>query len=182
MPHRRRLATALALAALAPSALAAQFLGGRQGMPQPAPEYRLPQFPKANEILAADGAKRLLDQKDKLALTEPQVAALVAIGDSLFTANGDALYGYDRAQRRIKPHTQTGSPPPDSVVTSYREAMPIMLEAMDRVVANEERFGASALAVLEPAQREKAQAILGKRRSQLVDWRKPLETVRPRKS
>lgn len=177
---RRPLALALILAALAPSAAGAQFLGGRRGMPAPPQEFRLPSFPKANEILANDAAKRLLDQKDKLRLTDAQVATLVAIGDSLFTANGDALYQYDRAQRTIRPHTQIGSPPPDSVVRSYRDAMPAMLVAMDRVVANEERFGAAALAVLDAAQRERGEAIIAKRRSQLVDWRKPLEVVRPR--
>jgi hypothetical protein len=177
------LVASVTLVVLAP-ALAAQGMGmggvQQRGLPQQ-PEFRLPSFPRANEIVVNDVAKRLLAERGKLQLTDAQVATLTAMGNSLFTANGDALVPYDAAQRRLKPPTTSSSAPDEETLKQYRTSMPVMLEAMDRVVTNEERAAAAMIAALDEPQRERAQGIWNKRRGQLVEWRKPLETVRPRR-
>lgn len=187
MSVTRRLPALLAVLALVATvpALGAQGMGmggmqQQRGLPVQ-PEFRLPSFPRANEIVTNDVAKRLLGERGKLQLSEAQVAAFTAIGDTLFTANGDALVSYDAAQRRLKPPTTSSSPPDEETLKTYRTSMPVMLEAMDRVVANEEKAAAALLAQLEGEARERAQGIWNKRRNQLLDWRKPLETVRPPK-
>lgn len=178
-------ALAVLLVASGP-ALGAQMMGGgmggmqQRGLPVQ-PEFRLPSFPRANEIVVNDVAKRLLAERGKLSLTDAQAAAVTAMADSLFTANGDALVPYDAAQRRLKPPTSSSSPPDEETLKLYRTSMPVMLEAMDRVVLNEERAAAALLALLDEPQRERAQGIWNKRRGQLVEWRKPLEAVRPKR-
>ena len=160
-------------------------MGGMGGMRQrgiPAqPEYRLPSFPRANEILSSDVASRLLGERKKLQLDEAQAATFGAIADSLLTANGDALVSYDAAQRRLKPPTTSSTPPDAETMQQYRTSMPVMLEAMDRVVANEERAAATLIGLLDGDARERAQGIWNKRRGQLLEWRKPLELARPTK-
>nr|MCU0619739.1 hypothetical protein [Gemmatimonadaceae bacterium]MCU0627784.1 hypothetical protein [Gemmatimonadaceae bacterium] len=145
------------------------------------PEFRLPSFPRANEIVATDIAKRMLAERAKLQLTDAQVAAFTAIADTLLTANGDALVAYDDAQRRLKPGKTSSTPPDEETTRTFRTSMPVMLEAMDRVVANEERAAAALLGLLEGRARERAQGIWDKRRGQLIDWRKPLEVMRPQR-
>lgn len=179
------LCASVALVLVAP-ALRAQMMGGGMGGVQQRgvpiqPEFRLPSFPRANEIVVNDVAKRILAERGKLQLTDTQAAAVTAMADSLFTANGDALVPYDQAQRRLKPPTTSSTAPDEETLKLYRTSMPVMLEAMDRVVTNEERAAAALLALLDGPQRDRAQGIWNKRRGQLVEWRKPLETVRPRR-
>ncbi|MCU0626254.1 MAG: hypothetical protein MUF21_07165 [Gemmatimonadaceae bacterium] len=85
--------------------------------------------------------------------------------------------GYDQAQRAIKPPANNQSQPDEESMKSYMASLPVMKEALDLVVTNEERAAEQVAALLQPAQQERAKGIIGKRRGQLESWREPLKRI-----